>query len=178
MRLETANRLPDALSLLPRQVLAQSVIVLLSLSSLAFVSGCGSSRPSDSQARKVAEHRCEGLVKQGAKFIDFRKQNGESKGQNGQQVYEYHFLASVELPAGYAWEGGELVRDVGPGVPHLAGYILLPKGAIFVSKGTITFRLTEKGWLSSDLVDRVTDSYCTDSKPEDCYEKLGWNKLE
>jgi hypothetical protein len=177
MKSETANCLASIVSFLPRHVLAKSVIVLLSFSSLAFLAGCSSSRPSDSQARKVVEDTCEGLVKRGAKFVDFRKQNAESREEDGQKIYEYYFLAAFELPAGYAWDGGNIANDV-RGVPHFSDYTPLPKGALFVSKGRIAFRLTEKGWLHSGVVDSATYAYCTDLGPKDCYQKLGWNKLE
>jgi hypothetical protein len=54
----------------------------------------------------------------------------------------------------------------------------LPKGTTAVSKGTITFRLTEKGWLAAKVPDTAAVGYCTDKGPTDCYGQLGWNTLE
>ena len=164
--------------------------LLLLVPSMVFVVACGSSRPSDSQARKVVETHFRTLTQLGAKITDFRKLNGESKELEGQKIYTYRFLAAAELPAGIAWlnttgsmvayaNRGGFVRDIGQkGSMWIGQFTPLPKGTTAISRGTITFRMTEKGWLSSDLPDTVDDGYCTDKGPADCYEKLGWNKLE
>jgi hypothetical protein len=49
--------------------------------------------------------------------------------------------------------------------------------ATAVLRGTITFRFTEKGWVSPKVPDQFDQNYCTDLKPEACYKKLGWDKL-
>jgi len=84
--------------------LSGTAILLFSLLSISvFVAGCGASRPSDNQARKVVETRFQLLTQSGARIIDFRKLNAESKELEGQKIYIYHFLAAAELPAGIAW---------------------------------------------------------------------------
>jgi hypothetical protein len=93
----------DAAALLSNGSLAKAAALLLSLSALAFVNGCGASRPPDSQARKVVEVNFQHLTQLGAKITDFRKLNAESGEQEGQKIYIYHFLAAAELPAGIAW---------------------------------------------------------------------------
>ena len=65
------------------------LLALLSVS--VFVAGCGASKPSDGQARKVVEARLQFLTQLGAKVTDFRKLNAESKELEGQRVYIYHF---------------------------------------------------------------------------------------
>lgn len=157
---------------------------------VVFTMGCGSSKPSDGQARKVVESRLQPLTQMGAKITDFRKLNAESRELEGQKVYLYHYLAAADLPAGVAWQstagsmialasGGGFVKDSGQkGSIWVGHFTSLPKGTTAVSKGTITFRLTEKGWLSANVPDNAAVAYCTDKGPADCYHKLGWDTLE
>jgi hypothetical protein len=190
MKSEFTNNMPKVAALPPNVGLAKAATLLLSLSALVFVAGCGASRPSDSQARKVVEAHFQYLVQLGAKITDFRKLNAESKVREGQRIYIYTFLAAAELPAGIAWQDtsgsmiamtnrGGFVKDAHQrGSIWVGKFTSLPKGTTAVKRGTITFRETEKGWLSAGMPDSVDDGYCTDKGPTDCYAKLGWNKLE
>ena len=150
--------------------------------SLFLVSTACQSKPSDTQAREVLAEKYKFLTDLGAKVVDFQKLNGEVK-TLGETTYVYTFLCAVELPSGIAWErhpllpsGGGFVKD--PGVKRIGPfntYTPLPKGTVGVRKGTINFRSTERGWIAGD-VDWV-EGYCTDLKAQDCYKKLGLNKI-
>ena len=53
----------------------------------------------------------------------------------------------------------------------------LPKGTTAVSRGTITFRETEKGWISSAL--SVDDGYCTEKALQNVMQSsagTNWNE--
>jgi hypothetical protein len=168
--------------------ITRKAILLVSLAVSAFVASCGASKPSDNQARKVVEAHFQFLSQLGAKTTDCRKLNAESKELEGQKIYIYHFLAAAELPAGIAWHDtsgsmvaltvrGGFVKDTHQkGSMWIGKFTSLPKGTTAVSRGTITFRETENGWLTSSL--SADDGYCTDKGPKDCYASLGWNKLE
>lgn len=152
------------------------ILVVLSLAA------CGASIPSDEQARQVVDESFADLKALGATVIDFRKLNGESLERGGQKLYVYHFLAAAELPGGVAWMkaglGGGFIKDPGKYSVYLHAESL-PAGTIAVRRGRITFRLTEKGWLSADLpVTAAADNgYCTKlTKPEACYKELKWDK--
>jgi len=167
---------------------AAKAILLVSLSVSAFFASCSASRPSSGEARRVVDAHFQLLTQLGAKMTDFRKLNAESKELEGQRIYIYHFLAAAELPAGIAWQDtsgsmiavtvrGGFVKDLHQkGSVWVGKFTSLPKGTTAVSRGTITFRETEKGWLSSAL--SADDGYCTDKGPTDCYTSLGWNRLE
>jgi len=190
MKLEASDLTRNLAGLLAGQHLTNAATVLVCLSISAFVGGCGASRPSDSQARRVVEAHFQYLTQLGARITDFRKLNAESKVLEGQKIYIYSFLAAAELPAGIAWHDtsgsmiamtvrGGFVKDTHQkGSMWVGRFATLPKGTTAVARGTITFRATEKGWLSSGLPDTVDDGYCKDKRPTDCYTKLGWNKLE
>jgi len=184
----TTHYTPNTTGRLPRDLPGTAILLFSLLSISVFVAGCGASRPSDNQARKVVETHFQLLTQSGAKMIDFRKLNAESKELEGQRIYIYHFLAGAELPAGIAWHDtsgsmvaltvrGGFVQDTHQkGSMWIGKFTSLPKGTTAVSRGTITFRETEKGWISSTL--SVDDGYCTDKGPTDCYARLGWNRLE
>lgn len=151
---------------------------------LIVLASCGSSTPSDSQARKVVEASYQDLTQLGAKIIDFRKLNAESKEVFGQKVYEYTFLAAVEFPSGCAWKRNpsmpsfiEVVRDTGKKSDEIYKYTSIPKGTVGVRRGIITFRYTEQGWVSADLPGKFDDGYCTSEQPEACYRELKYDKL-
>lgn len=145
---------------------------------LFFSVACNSSAPSDSQAGKVVENSYQDLTQLGARVIDCRKLNAESKLIEGQKIYEYQFLAAAEIPAGVAWKNGGMggfIEDPGAKAAKLgiqSYFTSLPKGTTAVRRGTITFRYTDGGWVSADLPDTSSDGYCPDLKPKDCYERL------
>ncbi len=149
---------------------------------LFMATSCGPSVPSESQARQIAEGPSGQLTQLGAKMIDFRKLNGVSQEVLGQKIYEYDFLAAFELPAGLAWVkqtalgGGGFVKDPGPGWEW--GVQSIPRGSIAVEKGKISFRLTEKGWVSDDHPDDLRSGYCTGAtSPQACYASTGFNTV-
>jgi hypothetical protein len=163
-------------------------LVCIALAGLAGLTGCASqsgpsspSAPSIEQARKVLE-----TAYPGSKIVDFRKLNGEMKVVEGQPTYVYHFLAGMELPAGIGWQHENLPYGLsagfvsnGPGQAHAFGAQVdpIPAGATGVSKGTITFRETERGWLTNDRP-VADEGYCPPkTPPQACYKKLGWDKL-
>ncbi len=125
------------------------------------------------------------MIKDGAKPIYFTKLNAVRKEIEGQPIYEYSFLAAYEMPSGYAWQKGGLGGGEGfikdPGVstgPWGIHYYSIAKGSTAVQRGKITFRLTEKGWMSSDLPDHSDVGYCNgkdDIVPEVCLKNLGWD---
>jgi len=166
-----------------------SLIALLVLVSLLQLTGCrSSSPPSEDQARKVAENSYQNIIHAGAKIIDFRKQNGETKEIEGQQFYVYHFLVAFELPSGIGWAGptitstGGFVVGAAPQRGGAFGFVpkidAIPKGTTGVGRGTITFGKTEKGWISRDLPDHADSGYCGEKQPQACYKALGWDKLQ
>jgi hypothetical protein len=163
--------------------------------------GCGPGVPSDKQARQVVDGSFKSITNDVVKVVDFRKTNGEMKIKDGQKTYEYHFLAAAELPAGFAWvlddckgynpSSGYWV-DVTPcyiksppgnprGFHTPSGLILdisaLPEGTTAVESGTIAFRYTENGWVTPGVRGSSTFNHCANLKPNECYEKLGWDKL-
>lgn len=165
--------------------------LLVSLLPIGFMTACYSSRPSDSQARKVAETHLYPLTQMGAKVGDFRRLSAESGERDGQKFYLYRYLAAAKLPAGIAWQsasgsraafaqGERFVKDTGQiGSVRVGHFTPLPKGTTAVIKGTIVFRLARKGWLLANVVpDTTRVRYCTDEGPADCYRKLGWDTLE
>jgi hypothetical protein len=158
--------------------------VVLGLS--VFLWSCGASIPSNEQARKMVDATYANFKDPSVKIIDFTKQNGEMKEIEGQKVYTYHFLAAVEVPEGMAFRtaglGGQLGLSKDPGPKDRNGWLgqftPLPKGSIATRRGVITFRSTEKGWISANVPDDWQDGYCTELTSADaCYKKLGWDKL-
>jgi len=165
----------------------QRCLVSLIVAACALVISCGSSRPSERQARVVFNNSFQGLAKVGVKAIDFRKINAESLDVAGQKIYIYHYLAIEKLPAGLAWEApglasrGGIVMDPGKGRPvndFFGGKTQgLAEGTIALRRGKITFRMTENGWVSADLPDTADDAQCGNLKADECIKQLGWDKL-
>jgi hypothetical protein len=159
---------------------------------IAICAACNSSSvPSDRQAREVIDHSFKFLTNNGAKIVDFKKINGEQREVSGQKVYVFHYVAAAELPDGFAWQdqglmpdggfGSGFIKDPAKGPSSLWGrgkIKPMPKGAFAIRRGNITFRLTDKGWVSADLPDTAQDAWCTEERsPSVCYEQLGWNKI-
>jgi hypothetical protein len=161
-------------------------------------SGCGPSIPKDSQAREILEKHYAPFTQLGFNMTDFRKLNAVLKENSGQKVYVYSFLAAFKLPSGIAWHSGGLMTDgfiQDPGNKEDSWgtkYESLPKGTTAIARGKITFRLTEKGWVSEDAPDTEEFAYCSGAiwsgmdgsidhheivNPETCYWKHGWEKL-
>jgi hypothetical protein len=165
----------------PRLEVTMSTVKTSSVAGLLLVTcalvAC-SSRPSDGEARKIVEGSWGSMSSVGGKMTDFRKKNGELMEINGQKVYQYEFLAAAELPAGTAWQqdfmGGYKFVKYDP-ASQRGSMTPLPKGTTAVRSGVITFRQTDNGWVSAypGKPDDATNSYCTDLKPDACYEKLG-----
>lgn len=159
------------------------ISLLVTVLAALLLAACGVSVPSDDQARQVVEKSFADLKALGAKVTDVRKLNGESLEQAGQKLYVYHFLAAAELPGGVAWVKGGLMAFGGGGFIKDPGRsnvwmqtVSLPAGTTAVRRGKITFRQTEKGWLSADLPDTADSGYCTQLKPDACYRELKWDK--
>lgn len=163
----------------------KSLGITITAVSALLLCACGASKPSDKQAREIAEHAFADVQRLGAgPLTDFRKANGEALEVSGQKIYRYHFLAATTLPEGIAWvKGGILglgqykfIRDDGRGL-----YVqkeLLPAGTTAVRRGVIEFRQTEQGWVSESGPQHVDTGYCIDQKPDACYQQLGYDKLE
>lgn len=141
----------------------------------------GGVTPSDEQAWEVVNSSLANLKKLGATVIDFRKLNGESLQREGQKIYIYHYLTAMELPAGIAWRHsdgvvpGGFTQDIGPNLFFHSESI--PKGTTGVGRGPITFRLTERGWVSAPKPDFAQWAWCRPVRlaPEACYKVLGWD---
>lgn len=164
----------------------QRCISSLPVAVCILLTSCGSSRPSDQQARIVFDKSFQGLSNLGAKVIDFRKVNAEALEMAGQKFYKYHYLGIARLPAGLAWEApglvsrGGIVKDPGKNqaVSFGGGQTKsLREGTIALRHGTITFRMTENGWVSPDLPDTADDGQCGTLSVEDCIKQLGWDKV-
>ncbi len=106
--------------------------------------------------------------------IDFQKTNGESLTKDGQKLYVYHLQQANPLK-GARWYDCAIGRIFTPEIidPGLAyRCTALPGSAangLVVSKGTITFKETEKGWVAAE---RTISSwgYCASKeKLADCY---------
>jgi len=181
----------------------QMTIILSLFVCLLTTAGC-SSTPSDSQARKIVQTSSAALIEMGAKMVKFEKHNAVSKEVEGQKFYDLEYLAAFKLPSGIAWAtntglaaiyapGGGFVKDPGVSETYGAGagtkYTSLPEGTIAAERGTIHFRLTEKGWISGDSLENVQLGYCTGpttgefvvgaprTSPEECFKSLKWDKL-
>jgi hypothetical protein len=149
---------------------------------LSLAACAASDKPSDKQACRLIEESLQYVITLGGKVVDCRKHNAEVHDMMGEKLYDYQFLASVELPAGLIWHEffaqSSVEKDPGLGHEPAGQVVRLPKGSIVVRRGEINFRSTEKGWVSYGVnMNTTQDAYCTALKPVDCYTKLGWDKL-
>ena len=160
--------------------------VLSPVAVCVLLTACGSSRPSEQQARAVFDKSFQGLANLGVKLVDFRKVNAESLEVAGQKIYTYYYLGIAKVPAGLAWEApglmsrGGIVKDPGKGQAISFGggkTQSIAEGTIVMRRGKITFRMTENGWVSADLPDTADDAQCGNLKADDCIKQIGWDKL-
>jgi hypothetical protein len=145
-------------------------LTLTAMVSIALtVAGCsGSSAPSDAQAR-AAYPWYEGM----GEPVDFRKVNGESITKDGQKHYVYHFQQANPLKEKMKWfkctKLSVYFSDSAPiGCEAMTGQ---QADGLMVSKGTITFKSTEQGWIPAS--GRIKSwGYCESLKDvSECYEK-------
>jgi len=112
-----------------RVFLRAAIIVLL------LMVGCGSSVPSEMNARTVLENQMKSDIQDGTvRIFSFKKVNGQLLDIDGIKVYNLEYEMKIEFPKGiYAF--GRQIRG---------------KGEIAVKKGEIEFEETEKGWRGPD----------------------------
>ena len=133
---------------------------------LAACSETGLSGPSDAEA-KAAYPFYEGM----AAPIDFQKKNGESLTKNGQKFYIYHFQQANPLK-GAAWYicDSKMRFSPRPFIDCTTKATGAAANALVVSKGTITFKETENGWVA--VAGEISDAgYCVSKeKLAGCYQ--------
>ena len=106
---------------------------------IGILAGCGSSIPSDADAKKFYEETSflqfdtlrYWIKAEVARVRSIRKTNGQASERNGVKVYRFDYEVEVEFIQPVEMPGG------GPG--HKVGDIVK-------DTGSITFELTEKGW--------------------------------
>lgn len=150
---------------------------------------CGTSDPSEKQARTVFTHSLQPLINDGGEMIDFSKTNGELKVIDGQKCFLYHYHAAIRLPSGLAWhstngsmssmmDSGGFEKYSGQSNNYWTGtYSLLPAGTTAAFIGVIIFRPTEEGWISGGILHDAQQGYCANQTPSGCYKQFGWNVL-
>jgi hypothetical protein len=150
------------------------------------LTSCGSSSPSDSDAREVFDKGWAPMAMMGFKLVDFKKLNGEMREFQGGKSYIFTFLATAEAPEGVFWaaptmgDSGRFVRDprTAPSFGILGPTQRVAKGAIAVRRGIITFNLTERGWVSElGVPDHTQDGYCKNGSAADCAKTMGMDRL-
>jgi hypothetical protein len=135
------------------------------------------------------EHRCFPFPQ----IIDLKKTNGERIVDGGIQAYRLYYQVFVKLNNRWYWKKlyqyGKLEnsnisddsKDWGdPDNAYRARYFgytktnKIQEGSIYVVKGTITFKKTEKGWVNVDDHESRA-GYCEpNTTPEACIMKLGF----
>lgn len=117
-----------------------SAIIIIVLSTV-FLSGCGSSLPSESDGRSVLENRMsggEGASRSAIRVANFRQTDGQEAEVNGVRIYRMWYEAGIEC----------LER------PHPTDFFNIcagrSTGDIVTRSGTLVFEEAERGWRGQD----------------------------
>lgn len=120
-----------------REIFAFIILVI-------FIVNCGSSTPSESEARAIFEKQYENDIKNGiVKITKFKKVNGQSGEMMGVKFYSLKYEAEIEYPKG---EHPECENPVGF-QPSCGFYYHFKKiGEKDEVNGQFNFEKTENGW--------------------------------
>ena len=122
----------------------KNLIAAASLLMLVVLSGCGTSEPSDNDARQAIENR----ISEGKftfKLLSFRKTNGKMDNAGGKPSYSMDYTAEIEFTEDFQFTSQTKVpfSDWGPALRFASN---AKRGERQSISGTMVFEKTEKGW--------------------------------
>lgn len=110
--------------------------LVLSLATIA-LSSCGGNPPSEEQAKqawlKGRGHKIMNTAEQPSELVAFKKTNGTASDDYGVKFYEFQYEATLRC------KGNSYSNTTEPGE--------CKPGQTVVNRGSLTFKLTENGWV-------------------------------